>query len=1427
MSVGNTAQSSLLHQEQSDHSFDDSIDASINNSSDTSSNRLITSNENHVVAFTPASAAISVTSPEIYFLIWKFLSASPCSTAANALANEINQKNLLPKRLDWQGNVHEHTLESYSRLFSFVKPDHLTKLVANETNPFESWPVVPTNRSLLRSISPVNHRKHVTNSRILLAHVSGNQVIQSYARHHNSSYSLALTSQPYQGPIGFSNYVSSQFYSKFVMHRRLLGHLSLVYCVCFDRTGRYIITGADDLLVKIWSAIDGRLISTLRGHSAEITDISISHENTILATGSVDKHIRIWCLRTTAPICVLTSHQQQITSVKFCPLLKNNIRYLVTTSKDGSICFWKVNVTTNCIDPKPLKFIERPKPGAHIVCSSFSTGGAFLATGSTDHYIRVFHVDGPSGPVKILEIEAHSDHVDSLVFSNWSLRFISGSKDGHAHIWYYERQSWKNLTLDMSEKPPNYRSVTTNVINTNQAVTTNQSPANTSGRRTRTIATSNPVNIVHPTDDNTELKKIKVNMVGWSCDDKYVITTASDRSIRVWDSRTGKLIHCLWEHDDDAFVIEAHPTDGRIVLTAGHDGKVVIWDIVDGLPIKVFTNEVDGQGHGAILDLKMARDGRTFAAVDSHAHVMIFGLGTSKQYEKVPPQVFFHTDYRPLVRDVNNYVIDEQTQCPPHLMPPPFLVDIDGNPHPPIYQRLVPGRENCNDEQLVPHIAVHNERGVNEILQPVNEHLSHNNANANPNLPVAPVSAIDAMIERLEADRLARLAQPSGASAASLPSLSQPQQPQPSSSASTSTSAASASASTSTTAPAPAPAPAAALSPQPSSSSLSNRNMPSNVSNRRVNENSNRRRLNSIPANEGVRSTSGNWQTLGGFASIGNSSVWGEKRPAVRPLPECELRVLTNQILHLARAETEYYTRESKKHPLVVPTISPRALINPKEKFTRRKKRLTEQRQGLRVSHPQNNNPASRGRVSSATVRRHMLGYLEEDNEELLNAMSDQSSHAMQSGAESWSENDTSESESSDESSEESSDDSSSCSDAGSGSDGEYNGRNARRSKRLQGSSRQHSSKSWQKLCKHLIEEIWQLREAVPFRFPVDQMEYPDYARLIDTPMDLSSLREQLAAGQYENMREFKHDLDLIFKNSRVYNTDKTSQIFKWTTKLMKVAEEKMSQINSNLRKRSRTKQQGSADRTQERRSVSRNDARNTRESKSKAPTKSNAAKTKPSQQGKKGKTKKKDKGKRIVKRKPAASSDVSSPNSKPHVSTATTTVASASTSNLETNELEVQPGPSRISDQGSSSSSSKEDKIQFLKSLVTGDDDDEDTVTNSIPNPYNSETEIEDVHSNTDSDATELAEPCQPVSVFDEDTDISSDAIDQLKFSPSDHADGGAGNTEESPMYNYSTRSGPAKRKRPVRRSARCRKRTRHVGCCSSPLKGEPVMCR
>lgn len=90
-----------------------------------------------------------------------------------------------------------------------------------------------------------------------------------------------------------------------------------------------------------------------------------------------------------------------------------------------------------------------------MICASFSPGGKFLAAGSADHHVRVYLM-GEEGPKRILEIEAHTDTVDSIQWAHQGLKFVSGGKDGVAYMWTFESQQWKSMKLSMSERIPGY-----------------------------------------------------------------------------------------------------------------------------------------------------------------------------------------------------------------------------------------------------------------------------------------------------------------------------------------------------------------------------------------------------------------------------------------------------------------------------------------------------------------------------------------------------------------------------------------------------------------------------------------------------------------------------------------------------------------------------------------------------------------------------------------------------------------------------------------------------------------------------------------------------------------------------------------------------------------------------------------------------------
>lgn len=52
-----------------------------------------------------------------------------------------------------------------------------------------------------------------------------------------------------------------------------------------------------------------------------------------------------------------------------------------------------------------------------------------------------------------------------------------------------------------------------------------------------------------------------------------------------------------------------------------------------------------------------------------------------------------------------------------------------------------------------------------------------------------------------------------------------------------------------------------------------------------------------------------------------------------------------------------------------------------------------------------------------------------------------------------------------------------------------------------------------------------------------------DYLQLIDTPMDLQTVKEELLSGNYMTPMEFAKDMRLIFQNSRAYNTNQRSRV--------------------------------------------------------------------------------------------------------------------------------------------------------------------------------------------------------------------------------------------------------------------------------------------
>ena len=360
------------------------------------------------------------------------------------------------------------------------------------------------------------------------------------------------------------------------------GHLSEVTAVAFSPNGQLALTGDVRGRVILWDLKTRTIKHDLEGHSPrfKISAVAFLSDGSRALTASFDKTVAQWDIATGQEIPgAILRHNDAVTDLK----VRKGDRHAVTTSRDGLIRVWDLGTTTQPI--ATLKVEGQPR-----AVSISADGTRAVASTERPNSLSVIRLDG----------------LDKAA-ANGTLQLAA------------ER------TVSLESQRQLGAAVFTPGVGSNRVVVLGGAEARLLDITTGNVeVTFSPLGIVAS--------------ASFSTDGKWLVTASWDRTARIWDAETGTDIRKLSGPDghqgDVRSAVFSPDPDSRYVLTAGEDGRVIVWERESG-QIRMVIAGHNGEATGA----SFSTDGRLIltSSADGTARVWdasgLWAEGAAKSVE--------------------------------------------------------------------------------------------------------------------------------------------------------------------------------------------------------------------------------------------------------------------------------------------------------------------------------------------------------------------------------------------------------------------------------------------------------------------------------------------------------------------------------------------------------------------------------------------------------------------------------------------------------------------------------------------------------------------------------------------------------------------------------------------------------------------------
>ncbi len=245
-----------------------------------------------------------------------------------------------------------------------------------------------------------------------------------------------------------------------------MGHDGPVVAVAYSPDGKWIASGGEDRTIRLWKPSQPRTaLKSQRDHATAIGLVNFTPDGHRVVTASQDGAIGVWDTETGLLSTRLHGHDREVRQFRFLPdeerlfsesidswrlwdlasgkeLSHGESGYLCTLSRTGRLlasCS-EGGTTISISDTSSGEECSRFQQQAEVSVVKFSPDERLIASGSTDHTIRIWHA--ASGRL-LLSLVGHTETVGSLAFSPDGCRLVSGAgkADDAARIWELGEQN--------------------------------------------------------------------------------------------------------------------------------------------------------------------------------------------------------------------------------------------------------------------------------------------------------------------------------------------------------------------------------------------------------------------------------------------------------------------------------------------------------------------------------------------------------------------------------------------------------------------------------------------------------------------------------------------------------------------------------------------------------------------------------------------------------------------------------------------------------------------------------------------------------------------------------------------------------------------------------------------------------------------------